>query len=40
MIERLVAGLIEHLDEQDGDRDFEDDDPAEDKGDREGVLFG
>ena len=42
VIERLVARLIDHLDEQDGDPDleptgdeFEDDDPAECNGDRE-----
>jgi hypothetical protein len=42
MIERLVARLIDHLDEQDGDPDleptgdeFEEDDPAEDEHDRE-----
>jgi hypothetical protein len=42
MIERLVARLIDHLDEQDGDPDlepngdeFEEDDPAECNGDPE-----
>lgn len=40
VIERLVARLIDHLDERDGDPDLEDDDPAEDNHDREGVWFG
>jgi hypothetical protein len=42
MIERLVARLIDYLNEQDGDPDleptgdeFEEDDPAEDEHDRE-----
>jgi hypothetical protein len=35
VIERLVSRLIDHLDEQDGDGDLEDDDPAEECGDRE-----
>lgn len=50
VIERLVARLIDHLDEQDGDPDLEaddfgeDDDPAEDEHDREsddnsGLIF-
>jgi hypothetical protein len=29
VIERLCARLIDHLDEQDGDSDVEDDDPVE-----------
>jgi hypothetical protein len=35
LLNRLVANLIECMDEQDGDCDREDDDPAEDTHDRE-----
>lgn len=39
VIERLVARLIEHLDEHDGDPDFEDDDPSG-QCDEDGINTG